>query len=69
MPVLNPVDFVTKADNKGSLALANRFSVSIIPVLMWNYFCIYNNIGNTNISNNWALLIYFISFAIGIIHR
>ena len=31
MPVLNPVDFVTKADNKGSLALANRFSVQVIP--------------------------------------
>ena len=27
------------------------FFVSIIPVLIWNYFCIYNNIGNTN-SNN-----------------
>jgi len=27
------------------------FFVSIIPVLMWNYFCIYNNIGDTN-SNN-----------------
>jgi len=27
------------------------FFVSIIPVLMWNYFCIYNNIGNTNINN------------------
>ena len=24
------------------------FFVSIIPVLIWNYFCIYNNIGNTN---------------------
>ena len=24
------------------------FFVSIIPVLMWNYFCIYNNIGNNN---------------------
>ena len=24
------------------------FFVSIIPVLLWNYFCIYNNIGNTN---------------------
>ena len=37
MPLLNPVDFVTKADNKGSLALANRFSVSIIPpTMMWS---------------------------------
>lgn len=27
------------------------FFFSIIPVLMWNYFCIYNNIGNTN--NNY----------------
>ena len=27
------------------------FFVSIIPVLIWNYFCIYNNIGN-NDSNN-----------------
>jgi len=27
------------------------FFISIIPVLIWNYFCIYNNIGNTN-SNN-----------------
>ena len=27
------------------------FFVSIIPVLLWNYFCIYNNIGNTNSSN------------------
>ena len=24
------------------------FFVSIIPVLIWNYFCIYNNIGNTD---------------------
>ena len=31
MPIFNPVDFVTKADNKGSLALANRFSVQVIP--------------------------------------
>jgi len=27
------------------------FFVSIIPVLIWNYFCIYNNIGNTD--NNY----------------
>ena len=27
------------------------FFVSIIPVLIWNYFCIYNNIGNTNNNN------------------
>ena len=27
------------------------FFVSIIPVLMWNYFCIYNNIGNINNNN------------------
>ena len=27
------------------------FFVSIIPVLIWNYFCIYNNIGNTNSDN------------------
>ena len=27
------------------------FFVSIIPVLIWNYFCLYNNIGN-NSSNN-----------------
>ena len=27
------------------------FFVSIIPVLIWNYFCIYNNIGNTNGNN------------------
>ena len=27
------------------------FFVSIIPILVWNYFCIYNNIGNTNSSN------------------
>ena len=27
------------------------FFVSIIPVLIWNYFCIYNNIGNTNNDN------------------
>ena len=27
----NPVDFIAEADNKGSLALANKFSVSIIP--------------------------------------
>ena len=25
----NPVDFIAEADNKGALALANRFSVSI----------------------------------------
>ncbi len=27
------------------------FFVSIIPVLIWNYFCIYNNIGNINNNN------------------
>ena len=27
----NPVDFLSNTDNRGSLALANRFSVSIIP--------------------------------------
>ena len=27
----NPVDFIAEADNKGSLALTNKFSVSIIP--------------------------------------
>ncbi len=27
------------------------FFVSIIPVLIWNYFCIYNNIGNINSDN------------------
>ena len=33
----NPVDFIAEADNKGSLALANRFSVSIIPpTMMWS---------------------------------
>ena len=30
----NPVDFIAEADNKGSLALTNKFSVSIIPPSM-----------------------------------